>query len=95
MEDIDFLSTVNKFIEIARKQLNSMENKIKNCDVIGIIDSYALITTNLQNASTWVPELPTFVREEKMKEIHNIHDKKHDLLKTIPDFCRCDTKEAK
>ncbi len=91
VEDIEKI--VDEFLDISEKQLTSMEEKIKKCDIIGIFNDYALISVNLQNASNLIPDLSEFVRMHKMMEVHKIHDKKHELVKTIPEHCKFETKE--
>jgi hypothetical protein len=89
MTDVE---NVDKFLEISRNQLESMKDKVKRCNMLGVIDSYFIISTNLQNAAQIIPDLPPALRDEKMKEVHRIHDKKHEIVKTINDFCRCEAK---
>lgn len=86
-------NNVNTFLDIAEKQLKSLEGKVKRCDILGIIDSYALISTNLQNAANWIPDLPPATRSEKMDKLHKIHDFKHKFVKAIPNICECKPKE--
>lgn len=91
MPEEDIEPAVDRFLNIARNQLNTLEENIKKCNMSGIIDSYAFISVNLQNASSLAPDLST--RAKKMEEILDIHDKKHKLIDNICNICECKPKE--
>jgi len=89
----DIKTTVGKHLDVAERQVISLKEKIKRCDFIGVVDSYALISNALQNASELIPDLDLAIRDKEMKKVLELHDKKHELVKSIPNFCECKTKE--